>query len=167
MHRKLKNDISELKLEIKKTRENGGRIVFTTGVFDVLHVGHGRFLEEAKKFGDFLVVGVDCDSLVRQSKGPERPINRDTYRAYLISIIEFVDATIIFSSYNEILFAIQPDIVLLSISNPTNNPQNRKDVVDFVNGYGGQVKFVESPVPEESSTKICRRIIANHAGTQA
>ena len=79
--------------EIKKL---GKKIVFTNGVFDILHVGHLTYLEEAKSFGDILIVGVNSDSSVKVNKGDKRPINSEIDRAKMILGLKPVDYVVIF-----------------------------------------------------------------------
>lgn len=81
--------INRIKAERKK-------IVFTNGCFDLLHVGHVRYLAQAKKLGDFLIIGLNSDSSVKELKGEDRPINSFEDRATLLSAIESVDSVIMF-----------------------------------------------------------------------
>ena len=97
--------IEELKLQGKK-------VVFTNGCFDILHVGHLRYLNEAKKQGDILIVGVNSDSSVRQLKGEGRPINNEIDRAEMLSGLKAVDFTVIFEELTpiETLEKLKPSI---------------------------------------------------------
>ena len=97
--------IEELKLQGKK-------VVFTNGCFDILHVGHLRYLNEAKKQGDVLIVGVNSDKSVRSLKGPTRPINNEIDRAEMLSGLKAVDFTLIFDELTpiETLEKIKPSI---------------------------------------------------------
>lgn len=105
---KFQNQLSDWKKENKK-------IVFTNGVFDILHKGHVTYLKEAKKLGDILVVGINDDASVKRlNKGPERPINPEDARAFIISELKAVDGTIIFSDDTplNIILSLQPDILV-------------------------------------------------------
>ena len=107
--------LSELIQEMKHRKEEGQKIVFTNGVFDILHLGHVSYLEEARKLGDFLVVGINDDASVRQlNKGPERPIHDERARAEVLAALRCVDATIIFSENTPatIIEAIQPNVLV-------------------------------------------------------
>src|SRR5512140_3406723 len=89
----------------------GRRVVFTNGVFDILHPGHVRYLAEARRQGDALVVAVNSDRSVRANKGPERPINPEAERAEVIAALGVVDAAVVFDedTPHEIIGLLQPD----------------------------------------------------------
>ncbi|MCH2198522.1 MAG: D-glycero-beta-D-manno-heptose 1-phosphate adenylyltransferase [Flavobacteriales bacterium] len=96
-------------------RESGKKIVFTNGVFDILHVGHVTYLEKAAEHGDVLIVGVnDDDSVRRLNKGPERPINPEDARAKIIASLKSVDHAVIFGEDTpyELIQLIQPDVLV-------------------------------------------------------
>ena len=96
-------------------RAQGHTIVFTNGVFDLLHPGHVRYLTAARQLGDALIVGVNSDRSARAlAKGPGRPINTEQDRAELLAALECVDATVIFDepTPHEIVTALQPDILV-------------------------------------------------------
>lgn len=90
------------------------KIVFTNGCFDILHIGHVRYLQEAAKLGDILVVGVNSDASVKRLKGPERPINNENDRAELLCSLEFIDYVVIFDDDTplKLIKKIQPDILV-------------------------------------------------------
>src|SRR5690242_1751981 len=92
----------------------GLRVVFTNGVFDLLHPGHVRYLQDARGRGDALIVAVNSDRSVRQNKGPSRPIMPETERAELLLALACVDAVVIFDEETpaEIIRAIQPDVLV-------------------------------------------------------
>ena len=90
----------------------GARLVFTNGCFDILHVGHVEYLEEARSLGDFLAVGVNSDASVRRlNKGPDRPVNREEDRCRVLAALECVDFVTIFAedTPREILALLKPD----------------------------------------------------------
>ena len=89
-------NITEIISLIKELKKNGKKIVFTNGCFDLLHVGHIKYLEEAKRLGDVLVVGLNSDKSVNLIKGDGRPINSQNNRAYLLAALEVVDYVVIF-----------------------------------------------------------------------
>ncbi len=100
---------------IQNWREEGHKIVFTNGVFDILHKGHIHCLESAKAFGSKLVVAInDDDSVRRLNKGPERPVNSENDRAKLLTDLECVDLVIIFSEDTPLIAieAVNPDILV-------------------------------------------------------
>src|SRR4030065_60690 len=88
--------IDEAQAFVAHARERGRRVVFTNGVFDLLHPGHVRYLREARALGDALIVGVNSDTSTRSIKGPERPINPEHERAELLLALASVDAVVIF-----------------------------------------------------------------------
>ncbi|MGZ8867648.1 MAG: adenylyltransferase/cytidyltransferase family protein, partial [Thermoanaerobaculia bacterium] len=92
----------------------GQRVVFTNGVFDILHPGHLRYLQQARSFGDALIVGLNADASVRRNKGPGRPINSEAERAEILSALECVDAVVVFDEDTPagIIQAIQPDVLV-------------------------------------------------------
>ena len=123
--------INRIKAERKK-------IVFTNGCFDLLHVGHIRYLAQAKKLGDFLIIGLNSDSSVKELKGEDRPINSFEDRATLLSAIESVDLVIMFEEQTpeNLIKDIVPDILV------KGGDYNIEDIVGYqtVIQNGGQVK---------------------------
>ena len=123
--------INRIKAERKK-------IVFTNGCFDLLHVGHIRYLAQAKKLGDFLIIGLNSDSSVKELKGEDRPINSFEDRATLLSAIESVDSVIMFEEQTpeNLIKDIVPDILV------KGGDYNIEDIVGYqtVMQNGGQVK---------------------------
>jgi rfaE bifunctional protein nucleotidyltransferase chain/domain len=95
-------------------RASGHTIVFTNGVFDILHAGHVRYLETARGFGDALIVAINADASVRAIKGPSRPINPESERAELLASLSFVDAVVIFAEETPaaIIKDVQPDVLV-------------------------------------------------------
>lgn len=123
--------INRIKAERKK-------IVFTNGCFDLLHVGHVRYLAQAKKLGDFLIIGLNSDCSVKELKGEDRPINSFEDRATLLSAIESVDSVIKFEEQTpeNLIKDIVPDILV------KGGDYNIEDIVGYqtVMQNGGQVK---------------------------
>jgi D-glycero-beta-D-manno-heptose 1-phosphate adenylyltransferase len=106
-------DRSEIASRTAKAKAEGGKIVFTCGVFDLIHVGHVRYLEFARSLGSLLVVGVNSDASVRQlDKGPRRPIVSDAERAEVVAALASVDYVCIYGELrpNETIRIIRPDI---------------------------------------------------------
>jgi len=103
---KLKKTVDRLKAKNKK-------IVFTNGCFDIIHVGHVRYLKGAKALGDILIIGLNSDKSVSSIK-PDRPINAQTYRAEVLSSLEMVDYVVLFDQETpyELIKLIQPDILV-------------------------------------------------------
>ena len=138
-------------------REARKRIVFTNGVFDILHPGHLRYLQQARAFGDVLMVGLNSDASVRRNKGPQRPINPQEERAEVLGALDCVDAVVMFDEDTpaEIIGAIQPDVLVKGADWGENAIVGR----DTVEARGGRV--VRIPVePGFSTTAIIERIRA-------
>jgi rfaE bifunctional protein nucleotidyltransferase chain/domain len=95
-------------------RWRGRRIVFTNGVFDLLHPGHVRYLRAARALGDALIIGLNADESVRRNKGPDRPINSQDERAEILCALECVDAVVVFveDTPAEIIRHVQPDVLV-------------------------------------------------------
>ena len=95
-------------------RAAGRRVVFTNGVFDLLHPGHVRYLQQARALGDVLIVGVNADVSVRRNKGENRPITPDAERAELLGALACVDAVTLFDEDTpaEVIVTIQPDVLV-------------------------------------------------------
>jgi len=140
---------------LKKARESGKKIVFTNGCFDLLHVGHVRYLSEAKKLGDVLVVGVNSDDSVKRLKGPTRPIQNEKDRAEILLGLKSVDHTVIFTedTPQKLIEQVRPDILV------KGGDWTPDKIVGgaFVQSYGGQVCSL-SFIDGKSTTKIIEKI---------
>ena len=123
---------------IKKIKAERKKIVFTNGCFDLLHVGHIRYLSQAKKLGDFLIIGLNSDRSVKKLKGKDRPINSFEDRATLLSAINSVDLVIKFEEQTpeNLIKDIAPDVLV------KGGDYNIEDIVGYqiVIQNGGQVK---------------------------
>ena len=107
--------MEKLLQQIKDWREAGETIVFTNGVFDILHVGHVTYLEQAAALGNRLIIGVNSDASVRSlNKGPERPINPEWARVCVLEALRCVDAAIVFIDHTplDLILSIQPNILV-------------------------------------------------------
>jgi D-beta-D-heptose 7-phosphate kinase/D-beta-D-heptose 1-phosphate adenosyltransferase len=118
-------------------RKAGERVVFTNGVFDLLHPGHLRYLQHARELGDLLIVGLNSDASVRRNKGDRRPINPEAERAEVLAALQCVDAVVLFDEDTpaEIIRAIQPDILVKGADWPADQIVGR----DTVEARGGRV----------------------------
>lgn len=121
----------------RDVQRRGGTVVFTNGVFDLLHPGHVRYLTKARSFGDALIVGVNSDRSVRANKGPERPINRAEERVEILLSLSCVDAAAIFDEDTplSIITQIQPDVLVKGADWGPNNIVGR----NVVEARGGRV----------------------------
>lgn len=132
----------------ERERRAGRRVVFTNGVFDLLHPGHIRYLRAARAEGDILIVGVNSDRSVRAIKGPSRPITPEAERAEILSALTSVDAVTIFDEDTpaEIIRRVQPDVLVKGADWGENAIVGR----DTVEARGGRV--VRMPIEEGWST---------------
>jgi D-beta-D-heptose 7-phosphate kinase/D-beta-D-heptose 1-phosphate adenosyltransferase len=133
---------------VRDARSAGRRIVFTNGVFDLLHPGHVRYLRAARAHGDLLIVGLNSDASVRRNKGPERPIVPERERAEVLLALECVDAVSIFDEETpaEIIDRVQPDVLVKGADWPADQIVGR----DTVEARGGVV--IREPVEAGYST---------------
>jgi rfaE bifunctional protein nucleotidyltransferase chain/domain len=143
---------SELITVVETARKHGRRIVFANGCFDVLHVGHVRYLEAAKELGDLLVVGVNSDDQSRKLKGDGRPLLPEDQRAEIIASLEAVDFVTIFEepTVEQLLLALKPDIHAKGTDYTEESVPER----DVVRSYGGRVAIVGDPKNHSSSEMI-------------
>jgi len=107
-------DRKDLKKVVERVKKEGKRVVFTNGCFDLIHVGHTRYLEEAKKLGDILIVAVNSDQSVRTIKGNKRPIIPEEERAEVLSALQCVDFVVIFHEPDplNIISLLKPDVLV-------------------------------------------------------
>ena len=139
----------------QRLREAGKQVVFTNGVFDLIHPGHVRYLQEARSLGDALIVGVNADESVRRNKGEGRPVTPERERAELIAALGCVDAVTVFEEDTpaEVIRAIQPDVLVKGADWAADRIVGR----DTVEAHGGRV--VRVAVEEGySTTAILQRI---------
>jgi len=144
--------LSDLITIVEKERRSGKRIVLANGCFDVLHVGHVRYLAAARALGDLLIVGVNSDEQARRLKGAGRPLMPQDQRAEIISAIEAVDLVTIFSepTVEELLLALKPDIHAKGTDYTEDSVPER----DVVRSFGGRVAIVGDPKDHSSSEMI-------------
>jgi D-beta-D-heptose 7-phosphate kinase/D-beta-D-heptose 1-phosphate adenosyltransferase len=133
---------------VKDLKAKGKRIVFTNGCFDILHIGHVRYLEDAKAHGDVLVVGVNSDSSVRELKGPERPILPEEERAEILSGLGCVDYVTVFEETDplKLISSLQPNVLA------KGGDWTKEQIVgrEVVERSGGEVVII--PFVEKAST---------------
>lgn len=148
--------LAEVKDQSQRWREKGERIVFTNGVFDLLHPGHVLYLQEAAALGDRLIVGLNSDRSAKLlNKGPERPIQDEQARATILAALSMVDAVVLFEEETplHLIESIQPDTLV------KGGDYSIGQIVgaDLVLGNGGQVKQLQF-VPGYSTTNIEQKI---------
>ncbi len=153
--------LDDLLNKVADHRKNGEKIVFTNGCFDILHVGHVRYLAAARNEGDILVVGLNSDRSTRKIKGEQRPIVQQDQRAEILASLCCVDYITIFNEQNPLALirSIKPDILVKGDDWP------EKEIVggDIVKADGGEVVRVPV-VPNISTTSILKRIINGSGG---
>ncbi|WP_413290082.1 D-glycero-beta-D-manno-heptose 1-phosphate adenylyltransferase [Bdellovibrio sp. HCB337] len=144
---KIATDLAAYKSQNKK-------IVFTNGCFDLLHVGHVRYLQEARKLGDILVIGVNSDASVKRLKGPTRPVQIEADRAEILAALGCVDFTVIFTedTPEKLIKAVKPDILV------KGGDWKIEQIVgsDFVIANGGKVMSLQF-VDGKSTTKLIEK----------
>ncbi|MFO7270661.1 MAG: adenylyltransferase/cytidyltransferase family protein [Sphaerobacter thermophilus] len=148
----------------ERLRAEGKRVVFTNGHFDLLHVGHLRYLQAARALGDTLIVGVNDDAVTRLRKGPGRPIVPEEERAELVAGLACVDYVVIFheETAEAAVARLRPDIYVKGGDYAIDEAEERAGKQPLpeaavVRGYGGEVRTVPL-VPGRSTTDIVRRI---------
>lgn len=143
--------------DVENFRQNNinKKIVFTNGCFDILHVGHKRYLQQAAALGDILVVGVNSDASVRRLKGPSRPINPEQDRAEILCALGFIDYVVIFDEDTpyELIKKIQPDVLVKGGDYKPEEVVGR-DIVEARGGKLALISFVEG----KSTTNIIKKI---------
>lgn len=145
---------NEIESSLASLRAQGKKIVFTNGCFDLLHVGHVRYLQEARSLGDALVVGVNSDDSVKRLKGPTRPVQTEADRAEILAALAAVDFTVIFTedTPENLIKRVHPDVLVKGgdwkIDQIVGAP--------FVLSYGGQVMSLQF-VDGKSTTKIIEK----------
>ncbi len=122
-------------------KQNGLKVVFTNGCFDILHLGHLDYLEKSSDLADKLVVGLNTDKSVRLLKGPDRPINNEYARARMLAAMSFIDLIIAFDEETplELIKKVKPDILVKGKDYEVENIVG----AEFVIGNGGEVKTIE------------------------
>lgn len=136
---------------LKTAKSSGKKIVFTNGCFDLLHVGHVRYLQEARAQGDLLVVGVNSDASTRRLKGPTRPVQNENDRAEILAALGCIDFSVIFTedTPQNLIEQVRPDVLVKggdwSVDQIVGAP--------FVQSYGGEVRSLHF-VDGKSTTKI-------------
>ena len=142
----------------KEIRQSGKKIIFTNGCFDILHVGHVRYLTTAKSFGDILIVGLNTDESVKILKGESRPINNEKDRAEVLLGLKAVDYVVMFGerTAENLVSEIRPDIYVKGADYTVDKIPEAK----IVQSYGGRVELVQF-VAGHSTTNIIQQIAKN------
>jgi len=146
----------KLKKIIQRLKKKGKRIVFTNGCFDILHYGHIKYLESAKRYGDVLIVAVNSDSSVRKLKGKNRPINNQAERTNIVASLGCVDYVTVFKELTpyRMIKNLEPDYLI------KGGDWKKEDIIgkDVVESYGGRVRVIPF-IKNYSTTDLIRKII--------
>lgn len=148
--------VEQLKATLKIVNFRDQKIVFTNGVFDILHTGHVDYLSKARDLGHFLVLGLNTDASVKRlNKGPERPINNEKARATVLGALECVDAIVLFDEETpyDLIKAIQPDVLVKGSDYAIENIVG----YDVVKAKGGEVITIDLS-QGFSTTNIIKKI---------
>lgn len=147
----------------RKLKRRNKKIVVTGGIFDILHIGHIRFLRKAKEEGDLLFVLLEPDSRAKKEKGENRPINKQKERAEVLSSLSFVDYVInindLFSNkdYDKLIYSLKPDIIALTKGSSTKLHAKRQ-----AKETGAKVLEIIPRIRNKSTTRIAKIISESH-----
>ena len=151
---KIKNHY-EFKQLVKNHQEQGKKVVFTNGCFDILHFGHVDYLEKARELGDFLVIGINTDDSIKRIKSIDRPINKELDRMRLIAALDAVDAVTLFDddTPQRLISDVLPDILVKGSDYAIDQIVGAEEVIK----RGGEVKTIDF-VEGYSTTDIIKKI---------
>jgi rfaE bifunctional protein nucleotidyltransferase chain/domain len=148
------DDLEQL---LKLLRQYGRKIVLTQGVYDMFHVGHGRYLSEAKRHGDILIVGIDTDELTRKRKGPDRPFDTLSHRVEVLAMLRAVDIITIRDVHHhmyDLIKLVKPDVLIMSETTEDFGDKDRQKLLR----YCGELKVLEAKAATTTTAKL-RRIM--------
>ena len=147
---------NELKATVDRLKREGKKVVFTNGCFDILHAGHTRYLREARKMGDALILALNSDSSVRSIKGPMRPIVPESERAEVVASLDSVDYVTVFDELTplELIEFLRPDVIV------KGGDWAEKDIVgaETVRKWGGRVAIMPQ-IEGASTTNIIDKVL--------
>ncbi len=148
-------DLPKLQAQVKAWQQEGKKVVFTNGVFDLLHIGHITYLAKASELGDKLIIGLNADSSVKRIKGQDRPVNDQNSRAALLAALFFVDGIVVFEEDTplKLIKTLLPDILVKGADYAIENIVGGKEVI----ANGGDVRTIDF-VEGYSSTSIIQKI---------
>ena len=148
-------DLPQMRSQVAAWQQEGKKVVFTNGVFDLLHIGHITYLAKASELGDKLIIGLNADSSVRRIKGEDRPVNDQNSRAALLAALFFVDGIVVFEEDTplNLITTLLPDILVKGADYAIENIVGGKEVI----ANGGEVRTIDF-VEGYSSTSIIQKI---------
>ncbi len=147
--------LPQMRSQVAAWQQEGKKVVFTNGVFDLLHIGHITYLAKASELGDKLIIGLNADSSVRRIKGEDRPVNDQNSRAALLAALFFVDGIVVFEEDTplNLISTLLPDILVKGADYAIENIVGGKEVI----ANGGEVRTIDF-VEGYSSTSIIQKI---------
>lgn len=147
--------LTKMKALVSAWKKEGKKVVFTNGVFDLLHIGHITYLAKASELGDKLIIGLNSDSSVKRIKGDDRPVNDQNSRAALLAALFFVDGIVLFEEDTplNLISTLLPDVLVKGADYAIENIVGGKEVI----ANGGEVKTIDF-VEGYSSTSIINKI---------
>jgi len=148
-------ELSALKTQVENWKSEGKKVVFTNGVFDLIHIGHISYLSKAAELGDKLIIGLNSDTSVKRIKGESRPVNGQDSRGALLASFFFVDAVVVFEEDTplNLITTLMPDVLIKGADYVIENIVGAKEVI----ANGGEVKTITF-VEGYSSTSIIKKI---------
>ncbi len=146
--------LSKLKTKIRSLKLKNQRIVFTNGCFDILHYGHVKYLEDAKKIGDYLVVAINSDSSIKKIKAKNRPVVKEADRQRVVAALGCVDFVVLFNEDNplKVIQALKPDILIKG----SDWKKHKIIGAEFVQSYGGKVLTLKLVKGRSTSALIAK-----------
>ncbi len=156
-------DRAALAVEVARRREEGQRMVFTNGCFDLIHAGHVRYLAAARRMGDYLVVAINSDESVTRLKGPARPLLPENQRARVVASFGPVDYVVVFNEDEptRLLSDLRPEVLVKGGDYTVDGVVGREVVWE----YGGEVHTV-APTEGCSTRQVIRRVLELNKATQ-
>jgi D-beta-D-heptose 7-phosphate kinase/D-beta-D-heptose 1-phosphate adenosyltransferase len=153
---------AEITTIVQRRQQAGERAVFTNGCFDLLHLGHVRYLQEARSLGDFLVLGLNSDESIHKLKGPSRPLVPEQERAEILAALSCIDYVTIFPepTAGELIDLLQPAIYVkgADYATPSHLPDtSRLPEAKHVLAYGGTIRLI-TYVPHHSTSDLIEKI---------
>jgi D-beta-D-heptose 7-phosphate kinase/D-beta-D-heptose 1-phosphate adenosyltransferase len=152
--------LSSLRSRVEHWRDSGLTVVFTNGCFDLLHIGHVTLLDEARRHGDRLIVGINSDASVSKLKGPTRPVVPEKARAGVLAGLEAVDAVVVFDEPTplQLMIALRPDVIVkggdyiadqIVGATEVRSWGGRVKIVPFVGGFSTSALIARAALPEK------------------
>ena len=159
-------DFNDLKRLVEVLKEAGYTIVLTQGVYDMFHVGHGRYLKDAAAFGDILIVGIDSDELTREMKGDDRPFDEFDERIELLSMLWFVRIITrrdVGQHMHDLIKLVRPDVLVMSKTTKSFTEEDK----EILKEYCGRIEHLEPKAPPERVSTTAKILRLHREGAKA